>query len=131
MYALKTPTFLRSGSRPTSPAPTTSPAPHKDAVLAVDRSRAIFANFKRAASPLTQPPTSIVHDGSYMEVLSLRLSEAISRALAQPSGQGKPSELLNGRRPIPAGRGRELGNLIATYVHSMLPSALLTQYICQ
>ena len=51
-----------------------------------------------------------------MEVLSLRLSEAVSKALAQPAGPAPPNELLGGRRPIPAGRGRALGEFLATCV---------------
>ena len=55
-----------------------------------------------------------MQDGSYLEALSLKLSEAVSKALAQPSGPA--GELLGGRRPIPAGRGQALGLLIASYV---------------
>eukprot|EP00918_Siedleckia_nematoides_P071639 GHVU01156464.1.p1 GENE.GHVU01156464.1~~GHVU01156464.1.p1 ORF type:complete len:530 (-),score=29.16 GHVU01156464.1:145-1734(-) len=120
MYTLKAPAFLRPTSRPTSPAPGSAPRPEPVAVN--DRARPMsklsFSNFKRTASPLTQPPSTLVHDGSYMEILSLRLSEAISKALAQPSGPGVPSELLSGRRPIPAGRGRALGDLIASEIKS-------------
>jgi len=49
-------------------------------------------------------------------MLGLRLSEAVSKALAHPSGPSQPSELVGGRRPIPAGRGRTFGELIASYV---------------
>ena len=55
-----------------------------------------------------------VQDGSFMEVLSLKLSEAVSKALAQPPGPGVPGEVLAGRRPIPTGRGRTLGSLIVS-----------------
>ncbi|OBZ70828.1 hypothetical protein A0H81_09048 [Grifola frondosa] len=51
-----------------------------------------------------------------MEVLSLKLSEAVSKALAQPNGPPVPHELLAGRRPIPPGRGRSLGALIASEI---------------
>ena len=49
-----------------------------------------------------------------MEVLNLKLSEAVSKALAQPPGPPLPNEFVNGRRPIPSGRGTSLGNLIAS-----------------
>lgn len=116
MYALKTPSFLRPASRPTSPSP--APAPRQDVAAAPDRaprplSKLSLANFKRTASPLSRAQTALVQDGSYMEVLGLRLSEAVSKALAHPPGPGAPSELLGGRRPIPAGRGRVLGDFIA------------------
>lgn len=124
MYTLKTPAFLRPASRPTSPAPPSGPgtAPRPDPAVVPDRARAVsklsFPNFKRTASPLSRPNSTLVHDGSYMEILSLRLSEAITKALAQSPGPGVPSELLAGRRPIPAGRGRALGELIAACVFS-------------
>lgn len=120
MYTLKAPAFLRPTSRPTSPAPVAAPRPDPVAAPVPDRARPIsklsFSNFKRTASPLTRPSSTLVHDGSYMEVLSLKLSEAITKALAQPPGPGTPVELLGGRRPIPAGRGRALGELIASCV---------------
>lgn len=43
-----------------------------------------FSNLKRTASPLTKPVTPVVQDGSYMDVLNLKLSEAVSKALNQP-----------------------------------------------
>ncbi|PSS38056.1 hypothetical protein PHLCEN_2v141 [Hermanssonia centrifuga] len=118
MYSLKTPSFLKPTSRPTSPSPPI-PSPKPDPIAAPDRttrsiSKLSFPNFKRTASPLTQAPASLVHDGSYMEVLGLRLSEAVSKALSQPTAPAAPHELLGGRRPIPAGRGRALGELIAS-----------------
>ncbi|KIP05596.1 hypothetical protein PHLGIDRAFT_108056, partial [Phlebiopsis gigantea 11061_1 CR5-6] len=120
MYTLKAPAFLRPTSRPTSPAPVAAPRPDPVAAPVPDRARPIsklsFSNFKRTASPLTRPSSTLVHDGSYMEVLSLKLSEAITKALAQPPGPGTPVELLGGRRPIPAGRGRALGELIASEI---------------
>lgn len=89
-------------------------------------SKLSFSNFKRTASPMAHPTSALVHDGSYMEVLSLRLGEAISKALAQPPGPPVPSELLAGRRPIPAGRGRALGELIALCVAMLHVANLLT-----
>lgn len=49
-------------------------------------------------------------------MLGLRLSEAVSKALAHPSGPSQPSELVGGRRPIPTGRGRTFGELITSCV---------------
>jgi hypothetical protein len=49
-----------------------------------------------------------------METLSLKLSEAVSKAFIQPSGPAVASELVGGKRPVPAGRGRALGALIAS-----------------
>ena len=119
MYTLKTPAFLKPASRPTSPAPTPAP-PADTAPQATDRARAMsklsFSNFKRTASPLTRPSSTqtLVHDGSYMEILSLKLSEAVSKALAQPAGPPAANEQVGGKRPIPAGRGRALGALISS-----------------
>ena len=115
MYALKTPSFLRPSSRPSSPAP------RPDSALADRPSRSsLLATFstKRTASPLTKPATPVVQDGSYMDVLNLKLSEAVSKALTQPTATspGPANEVLNGRRPIPLGRGRALGDLIISYV---------------
>lgn len=60
------------------------------------------------------PPTPLVQDGSYLQALSLKLSEAVSKAMVQPTGPVPVGELVGGRRPIPAGRGRALGLLIAS-----------------
>lgn len=60
------------------------------------------------------PPTLLVQDGSYLQALSLKLSEAVSKAMLQPTGPVPVGELVGGRRPIPAGRGRALGLLIAS-----------------
>ncbi|KAK7685155.1 hypothetical protein QCA50_011518 [Cerrena zonata] len=117
MYALKTPSFLRPSSRPTSPAPRPDSAmadrPSRSSILS-------FSNLKRTASPLTKPATPVVQDGSYMDVLNLKLSEAVSKALAHPTttGPGPVNELLNGRRPIPLGRGRALGDLIISELNA-------------
>lgn len=63
------------------------------------------------SSPL---PTLLVQDGSYLQALSLKLSEAVSKALVQPTGPVPVGELVGGRRPIPVGRGQALGLLIAS-----------------
>lgn len=55
-----------------------------------------------------------MQDGSYLEILSLKLSEAVSKAFVQPSGPAATIELVGGKRPVPAGRGRALGALIAS-----------------
>ncbi|KZT10684.1 uncharacterized protein LAESUDRAFT_644161 [Laetiporus sulphureus 93-53] len=122
MYsALKTPSFLRPATRPSSPVLTPV-----DSTMSPDRaprplSRLSLATFRRPSpSPVPgRAPATTVQDGSYMDVLSLRLSEAVSKALAQSSGPSVPHELLNGRRPIPAGRGRALGALIAQEVKAV------------
>lgn len=57
---------------------------------------------------------TLVQDGSYLEMLSLKLSEAVSKALTQPIGPPTANDVLGGRRPVPAGRGRALGSLIAS-----------------
>jgi hypothetical protein len=66
---------------------------------------------------LPQSVTPLVQDGSYLEVLGLKLSEAVTRALAQPNGPALPHELLEGKRPIPAGRGHVLGAFISRRVN--------------
>lgn len=48
----------------------------------------------------------------------MKLSEGVSKAMAQASGPANPGEMLNGRKPIPAGRGKALGNLIASEVNA-------------
>ena len=120
MHSLRTPSFFRPMGRPTSPAPSGS---RTDTLVVTERhsrplSKLSFSNFKRTSSPLPQSTPALVHNGSYMEVLSLKLSEAVSKALAQPVGPGHPGEMLGGKRAIPAGRGREMGEFIATYVCS-------------
>ncbi|PCH43395.1 hypothetical protein WOLCODRAFT_121877 [Wolfiporia cocos MD-104 SS10] len=125
MYsALKSPSFFRPISRPSSPAPAL-PAVSSDAAMGTERSarplsKLSLSSFRRP-SPSPAPtqgrsPPTVTQDGSYIEVLGLKLSEAVTKALTQPTGPGAPHELLNGRRPIPVGRGRALGALIASEV---------------
>ncbi|TFY54675.1 hypothetical protein EVG20_g9610, partial [Dentipellis fragilis] len=123
MHSLRPSSIFRPSSRPTSPSPVPTPT-RSDTPASGDRApRAItklsLTTFRRpspAPSPL--PTAAIVQDGSYLDVLGLRLSEAVSKALAQPSGPAAPGELLNGRRPVPAGRGQALGSLIATELNA-------------
>ncbi|KAI0355745.1 hypothetical protein OH77DRAFT_1520824 [Trametes cingulata] len=120
MYTLRPTSFFRPSSRPTSPVP----GPRQDTPVAAERaprplSKLSLSNFRRPSpSPVAtgMAPSTVVQDGSFMEVLGLKLSEAVSKALAQPSGPGAPGELLGGRRPIPVGRGRTLGALIVSEV---------------
>lgn len=126
MNVLKTPSFFRPSSRPSSPAPTPNFPMHSETaqVPGADRFARPHSKFM---STLRRPPpsptvpartasTPLVQDGSYLEMLSLKLSEAVSKALAQPLGSVASYELVAGRRPLPQGRGHALGTLIASYV---------------
>ncbi|XP_006460929.1 hypothetical protein AGABI2DRAFT_204264 [Agaricus bisporus var. bisporus H97] len=123
MNVLRSP-FFRPASRPSSPAPTSLPTQRAEpvSVHSTDRTtgplnRLALNNFRRPSPATTKPsqdsPTPLVRDGSYLEVLSLKLSEAVSRALAQPAGPALAYEVVAGRRPLPPGRGHVLGQLIA------------------
>ncbi|KAL0581812.1 hypothetical protein V5O48_000180 [Marasmius crinis-equi] len=119
MHTLKNPPFFRPASRPSSPAPTPS---RPDSGIGFERTRPhnrLSLNTFRRQSPAPTPssavaPLTLVQDGSYLEMLSLKLSEAVSKALAQPTGSTTTNDVVGGRRPIPAGRGRALGALIAS-----------------
>ncbi|KAI0330989.1 hypothetical protein GY45DRAFT_1301868 [Cubamyces sp. BRFM 1775] len=122
MYTLRPTSFFKPSSRPTSPVP----VPRQDGPVPAERaarplSKLSLSTFRRPSpSPATglTPSTTVIQDGSFMEVLGLKLSEAVSKALAQPSGAGAPGEMLGGRRPIPPGRGRTLGALIVSEVNA-------------
>ena len=123
MYALKAPAFLRPSSRPSSPAP--APLPFGTiAESGVDRparplTKLSLSHFSRKSSPAPgakTSPTPLVQDGSYLASLGLKLSEAIAKALSQSHNCVGPGDVLNGKSPIPAGRGRALGELIASCV---------------
>ncbi|KAN0133926.1 hypothetical protein V8E53_008144 [Lactarius tabidus] len=128
MNALRPSIFRPTGrpSPPPTPIPTLSPTPTPPRTDAADKaSRSIsklsLTGFKRPSSTPSVPPSqaaTIVQDGSYLQVLSLKLSEGVSKALAQPVGPAPPNECLNGRRPIPAGRGRTFGSLIAVELNA-------------
>ncbi|KAI9061765.1 hypothetical protein FKP32DRAFT_925194 [Trametes sanguinea] len=122
MYTLRPTSFFRPSSRPTSPVPATrSETPVAAERTARPLSKLSLSTFRKPspspAAGLT-PSSTVVQDGSFMEVLSLKLSEAVSKALAQPTGPPAPGEQLGGRRPIPPGRGRALGALIVSEVNA-------------
>lgn len=126
MNALR-PSIFRPTSRPSSPSPAVTPQPSDGAANPAERAprsitRLSLAGFRRpppTRSMSLSQAASTIQDGSYLQVLSLKLSEGVSKALAQPVGTATTGECLNGRRPIPAGRGREFGSLIAMYaVHT-------------
>ncbi|OJA17832.1 hypothetical protein AZE42_03320 [Rhizopogon vesiculosus] len=118
MISFKHPNPFRPSSRPTSPAPLSRPETN----MALERTtrplnKLSFSGFKRSSSStsIASPtPALLVQDGSYLEALSLKLSEAVSKAFAPPTGPAPAGELVGGRRPIPAGRGKALGLLIAS-----------------
>jgi hypothetical protein len=117
MHAIKTPSFFRPSSRPASPAPTPTPTAKLEIISNHPLSKLALASFRRPTpSPAVvtaQVAATLVQDGSYLEVLSLKLSEAVTKALAQPTGPALPHEQLGGKRPIPAGRGHALGAFIS------------------
>nr|GAT57747.1 predicted protein [Mycena chlorophos] len=115
--SIKAPAFLRPTSRPSSPAP---PSPRPDTVERTARpltKLSSLSNFRRP-SPASHPPSPVaaplVQDGSYLETLALKMSEAVSRALMQPTGPSLSNDMVAGKRPIPAGRGRAFGAVIAS-----------------
>ncbi|KAJ7502818.1 hypothetical protein B0H11DRAFT_604856 [Mycena galericulata] len=118
--SIKAPSFFRPTSRPSSPAPLAT-APRPDSVERAARpltKLSSLSNFRRP-SPAPNPPSPVapaplVQDGSYLETLALKLSEAVSKALVQPTGPSVINDLVGGKKPIPAGRGRALGALIAS-----------------
>ncbi|KAJ6497849.1 hypothetical protein C8R45DRAFT_142035 [Mycena sanguinolenta] len=118
--SIKTPSFFRPTSRPSSPAPlATTPRPDAPERTARPLTKlSSLSNFRRP-SPAPAPPSPIapaplVQDGSYLETLALKLSEAVSKALAQPTGPSVANDIVSGKRPIPSGRGRALGAVIAS-----------------
>ncbi|KAJ3988887.1 hypothetical protein F5890DRAFT_1453021 [Lentinula detonsa] len=118
MHSLKNPLSFRPSSRPTSPAPPSRP----DSGIGMERSRPLTKlslNNLRRASPAPMPsstpaPHTLVQDGSYLEMLSLKLSEAVSKAVTQPSGTPAMNDVVGGKKPIPSGRGGALGALIVS-----------------
>ncbi|KAH7909975.1 hypothetical protein BJ138DRAFT_1114532 [Hygrophoropsis aurantiaca] len=122
IYALKHPSLFRPASRPTSPAP--APLTRNDSGLSMERStrplnKLSFSGFRRPSPMVSSPapaptPVLLVQDGSYLEALSLKLSEAVSKALSQPLGSAGSNEIVGGKRPIPPGRGHAFGALITS-----------------
>lgn len=121
MNVLKNPSFFRPSSRPSSPAPAATPA-RPESSLGVGQPRAsnklsLTSFIRQAPTPAPTPSPShalLIQDGSYLEMLSLKLSEAVSKALAQPTGPPTINESASAKRPIPHGRGAALGSLIAS-----------------
>lgn len=123
---LESPSFFRPLSRPSSPAPPVVPLRLESGQPLERHSRSLnklssLSNLirqppSRAASPTPTAPL-LVQDGSYLEMLSLKLSEGVSKALAPPIGPPSPNEHMEVRRSIPTGRGIALGSLIASYVN--------------
>ncbi|KAJ6558525.1 hypothetical protein DFH09DRAFT_1317248 [Mycena vulgaris] len=118
--SIKAPSFFRPTSRPSSPAPLAA-APRPESVERTPRpltKLSSLSNFRRPspAPKLPSPvaPVPLVQDGSYLETLALKLSEAVSKALVQPIGPSAVNDQVGGRRPIPTGRGKALGALIAS-----------------
>ncbi|KAJ7690632.1 hypothetical protein B0H17DRAFT_935723 [Mycena rosella] len=116
--SIKTPSFFRPTSRPSSPAPLAT-TPRPDSVERTPRpltKLSSLSNFRRPSPAPTSPvaPVPLVQDGSYLETLALKLSEAVSKALVQPIGPSVVNDLVGGKRPIPTGRGKALGALIAS-----------------
>ncbi|CAA7259211.1 unnamed protein product [Cyclocybe aegerita] len=129
MNVLKNPSFFRPSSRPSSPAPGSVPS-RTDSNPGGERtsrplnklSLSSFIRQTPSLPPSPAPnPVTLVQDGSYLEMLSLKLSEAVSKALAQPSGPPlTANEQFAGKRPIPQGRGLALGVLIASELNAAL-----------
>jgi len=131
MNVLKNPSFFRPSSRPSSPAPGNNPAPGTSGERSSRPSNKLsLSSLMRTSSSQLPAPGPIntaaplVQDGSYLEMLSLKLSEAVSKALAQPVGITAPIDPASGKRPIPNGRGTALGTLIASYVNFCSPHDL-------
>ncbi|KZT26801.1 hypothetical protein NEOLEDRAFT_1062564 [Neolentinus lepideus HHB14362 ss-1] len=135
MHALKSQSFFRPSSRPSSPAPGITPPSRSDSGTSLRESRprtklSLSTFRKPSPAPLIPvTPATLIQDGSYLDALSLKLSEGVSKALAQPSGATNPTEILNGRRPIPAGRGKALGNLIASEFNASKDNAHLRRAV--
>lgn len=134
--ALKNPSFFRPMSRPASPAPN-PPQVQADSTTTPDKATHPLTNklslngFRRPTptplAPVAAP--SLIQDGTYLEMLSLKFSEAVSKALAQPSGPANPAEVLAGKRPLPAGRGSTLGSVIASELQAANDNAHLRRAI--
>lgn len=122
MHGLKTPAFLKPASRPSSPLPGPPVArTESDGATEQRVSRPLtklsLTHFSRKPSPApirSITPTPLVQDASYLDALGLKLSEAVSKAIAPPPTAVVTGDVLNGKRPIPPGRGHALGELIVS-----------------
>lgn len=149
MNAIRQAAFLRPISRSTSPAP--APVSRNDTVLLDSRLEDIPVTRTSSRGPLNRlnlaskrgrsgevtppalPSPTLVHDGSYIESLSFKLSEGISKALAPappvPSGNALVEDAFNGRRALPPGRGKAFGNLISGELNAAKDNAQLQRAI--
>ncbi|KAF9047340.1 hypothetical protein BJ165DRAFT_1090703 [Panaeolus papilionaceus] len=127
MNVLKTNSFFRPASRPSSPAPALLSTRTESGQAAERSTRSLnklsLSNFIRQSpsqSPTPVPNAArLIQDGSYLEMLSLKLSEAVSRALAQPPAAPGVNDQVAGKRPIPHGRGLSLGALISSELNAV------------
>ncbi|KAF8904367.1 hypothetical protein CPB84DRAFT_1677305 [Gymnopilus junonius] len=124
MNVLRNPSFFRPSSRPSSPAPALAPSRgDSNQSLARPPNKLSLTNFIRQTPSQSSSQASIhaplIQDGSYLEMLSLKLSEAVSKALAQPTGPPVVNEQFPGKRLIPQGRGLNLGSLIASELNAV------------
>ncbi|KAF8621540.1 hypothetical protein AX15_007712 [Amanita polypyramis BW_CC] len=132
MNVLKNQSFFRPSSQPVSPSPVSTPPPSDSHAVSERPSRPLnmlsLSNFRRPSpvSRVQSPPlANMIQDCSYLETLSLKLSEAVTRALAQPLGPAPAHEVLSGKRPIPQGRGHTLGALIVSELKTSQDNAHL------
>ncbi|KIM45109.1 hypothetical protein M413DRAFT_441779 [Hebeloma cylindrosporum] len=124
MNVLKHPSFFRPSSRPSSPAPAFVPS-RPESTRPLNK---LSSFIRQSPTPIPSPVPShppLVQDGSYLEMLSLKLSEAVSKALMQPAGPPSANEQVPGKRPIPRGRGTFLGSLIASELNAAHDNAHL------
>ncbi|KAI9450349.1 hypothetical protein F5148DRAFT_598257 [Russula earlei] len=120
------PSLFRPTSRSYPSSPILSPQTPDEANPADKATWSIaklsLAGFKKPpperSMSLSQVSTT-TQDGSYLQVLSLKLSEGVSKALCQPAGPATAADSLHGRRPIPTGRGREFGSLISNELNAL------------
>ncbi|KAG8690791.1 hypothetical protein FRC08_010356, partial [Ceratobasidium sp. 394] len=85
----------------------------------------LSAAFRRASPSPTPIPTAGIDKttttagSSYLDALALKLSEAAGKAIASPTpAHNSDGLLLNGRRPLPFGRGKALGQLIVSEMNA-------------
>ncbi|KAG8714503.1 hypothetical protein FRC11_008221, partial [Ceratobasidium sp. 423] len=71
----------------------------------------------RRASPSPVPTPTPSSGSNYLDALALRISEAAGKAIAPPP-HNSDGLLLHGRRPLPPGRGKLLGQVIQSEIQS-------------